>query len=74
MVYYNHSKGTETLQTAKKRRKTMTSIEIREILTGTFETESDRQYWVDKLAETERKEKNAKETEKYLKDMKVYDR
>lgn len=52
----------------------MTSIEIREILKGTFETESDRQYWVDKLAEVERKENNAKETQKYLKTMKVYDR
>jgi hypothetical protein len=52
----------------------MTSIEIKEILTGTFADESDRQYWIEKLAEVERKETNAKENEKYFKAMRKYAR
>jgi hypothetical protein len=52
----------------------MTAVEIKEILKGTFTDESDRQYWVKKLAEVERKEANAKENEEYFKVMKKYDR
>ena len=52
----------------------MTSIEIKEILNGTFTDESDRQYWVKKLAEVERKEQTAIENAKYFKKMKKYDR
>ena len=52
----------------------MTAVEIKEILKGTFTDESDRQYWVKKLAEVERKEANAKENEKYFKKMRKYDR
>lgn len=52
----------------------MTSIEIKEILNGIFTDENDRQYWVKKLAEVERKEKNAAENAKYFKNMRKYDR
>ncbi len=52
----------------------MTSIEIKEILSGAFTDESDRQYWVKKLAEVERKEQNAAENAKYFKKMRKYDR
>ena len=52
----------------------MIAVEIKEILKGTFTDESDRQYWVEKLAEVERKEANAKENEKYFKKMRKYDR
>lgn len=52
----------------------MTAVEIKEILKGTFTDESDRQYWVNKLAEVERKEANTKENEKYFKKMRKYDR
>lgn len=52
----------------------MKAIEIKEILKGTFTDESDRQYWIKKLAEVERKEANAKENEKYFKVMKKYAR
>lgn len=52
----------------------MTSIEIKEILNGNFENESDRIYWIEKLKEVERKEQNAIENEDYLKAMAVYDR
>lgn len=52
----------------------MSAVEIKEILKGTFTDESDRQYWVKKLAEVERKEANAKENEKYFKAMRRYDR
>lgn len=52
----------------------MAAVEIKEILKGTFADESDRQYWVEKLAEVERKEANAKENEKYFKKMRKYDR
>ena len=52
----------------------MTAVEIKKILKGTFTDESDRQYWVKKLAEVERKEATAKEKEKYFKAMKRYDR
>ena len=52
----------------------MSAVEIKEILKGTFADESDRQYWVKKLAEVERKEANTKENEKYFKKMRKYDR
>lgn len=52
----------------------MTSTEIKEILKGKFESEADRQYWVCKLKETERKEKNAQENEKYYRKNIVYNR
>lgn len=52
----------------------MTSIEIKEILNGTFTDDSDRQYWIKKLAEVERKEQNAAENEKYFKKMRKCDR
>ena len=52
----------------------MTAVEIKEILKGTFTDESDRQYWVKKLAEAEHKEANAKENEKYFEAMRRYDR
>ena len=53
---------------------TMTSTEIKEILKGKFESEADRQYWVCKLKETERKEKNAQENENYYRKNIVYNR
>ena len=52
----------------------MTISEIKEILTGTFNDEADRQYWIDKLAEIERKEANSKENEKYFSSMAKYAR
>ena len=52
----------------------MRSIQIKEILKGTFSSESDRQYWVKKLAEVERKEANAKENAKYFEAMRRYAR
>lgn len=39
----------------------MTAAQIEEILAGTFETEEDRKYWEEKLAEIIRKESNYKE-------------
>ena len=52
----------------------MTTVEIKEILKGTFADESDRQYWVEKLAEVERKEANEKENQKYFRVMRRYER
>ena len=52
----------------------MSAVEIKEILKGTFTDESDRQYWVKKLAEVERKEQTAIENAKYFKKMRKYDR
>lgn len=52
----------------------MTAEAIREILKGRFESESDRKYWENKLAEMERKERNAKENEKYFREMAKYNR
>ena len=57
-----------------KEDKTMTINEVREILTGTFYDEADRQYWVDKLHEMEQKEKTAAENARYYRKMKKYDR
>ena len=50
----------------------MSIAEVKEILCGTFNEESDRQYWIDKLAELEIKEINAKENKKYFKAMAKY--
>lgn len=52
----------------------MTANQIKEILKGNFADAEDREYWEKRLKETERKEKSAKENEKYLLKMKVYDR
>ena len=45
----------------------MTIEQVKKILTGKFETETDRQYWIDKLEEMEQKEKNATENEDFYK-------
>ena len=52
----------------------MTRSEVAEIASGVFENETDRQYWIDKLAEIERKEANSKENEKYFSSMAKYAR
>ena len=52
----------------------MTTSEVKEILTGTFSDEADRQYWLDKLSEMERNEANIRENEKYYKEMARYAR
>ena len=52
----------------------MSIAEVKEILCGTFNEEGDRKYWIDKLAELERKEIKAKENEKYFKSMAKYAR
>lgn len=52
----------------------MKAEEIKRILEGQFEDESDREYWVRKLAEAERKARNAEENEKYFRKMRKYDR
>lgn len=52
----------------------MTTETVREILKGRFESEDDRKYWERKLAEMERKERNAKENEKYFHEMARYNR
>lgn len=52
----------------------MTTSEIKNILSGNFSDKSDREYWEKKLAEAERKERNAKENETYLRKMSKYDR
>lgn len=52
----------------------MTISEVREILTGTFCDEADRQYWLEKLHEMEQKEKTAAENARYYRKMKKYDR
>lgn len=52
----------------------MTIAQIDEILTGRFESEADRNYWVEKRAEILRKMKNAEENEKYFRKNRVYDR
>lgn len=52
----------------------MTIEAIKEILTGTFTSEEDRNYWERKLAEAERKERSARANERYFNKMSVYDR
>ena len=52
----------------------MTIAEVKEILCGSFASESDRQYWVNKIAEMEAKETNSKESEKYYSAMAKYAR
>jgi CRISPR/Cas system-associated endonuclease Cas3-HD len=71
-VCYNIYNERETPK--NEREKKMKAIEIKEILKGKFTDEKDRQYWVEKLAEAERKEANVKENEKYFKAMKKYAR
>ena len=44
----------------------MTIEQVKEILTGKFELESDREYWVNKLAELERKAETIKNNERYF--------
>ena len=50
----------------------MSIAEVKEILCGTFSDEQDRQYWLDKLNELERKEATNKENEKYFRAMAKY--
>jgi hypothetical protein len=52
----------------------MSIAEVKEILCGAFNSDSDRQYWQDKLTELERKEANNKENDKYYKSMAKYAR
>ena len=52
----------------------MTIEQIKEILTGNFESESDRQYWENKLRQAEIKEARTKENENYYNEMAVYNR
>lgn len=52
----------------------MTIAEIDDILTGTFESESDRNYWVKKREELIQKEKRARNNEEYFRTNKKYDR
>lgn len=52
----------------------MTTSEIKNILDGTFTDSEDRKYWEKKLAEAERKERNAKENEVYFRKMRKYAR
>ena len=50
------------------------TAEVKEILCGEFSNEQDRQYWIDKLNELERKEVTNKENEKYFRAMAKYAR
>ena len=52
----------------------MTASQIREILKGSFESQSDREYWENKLKAIEIKEATAKANEEYYKINRVYDR
>ena len=52
----------------------MTISEVKEILTGVFNDEADRQYWLDKISEMERKEVTIRENEKYFQAMARYAR
>ena len=52
----------------------MSVTEVKRILCGEFTDEKDRQYWIDKLKQLERKEANNKENEKYYKAMSKYAR
>ena len=52
----------------------MTVYEVKEILKGTFDSQEDKQYWVNKLEELIVKERIAKENKKYFKKMAIYDR
>ena len=50
----------------------MSIAEVKEILCGEFSSEQDRQYWIDKLNELERKEVTNKENKKYFRAMAKY--
>lgn len=53
----------------------MTIKEIERLLaTANFIDPDDRLYWVDRLAELKRKQKNAEQNAEYFKKMSVYDR
>lgn len=52
----------------------MTVNQIKEILKGKFENESDRLYWIEKLEILEAKEATAKNNEKYFEENIVYNR
>jgi hypothetical protein len=52
----------------------MKIAEIKEILTGRFESAEDRKYWEDRLRVEEQKEKTGKENERYFKKNAKYDR
>jgi len=52
----------------------MTLDMVNAILTGHFEDENDRQYWLEKKKELEQKERNIAENEKYYAQNRVYDR
>lgn len=47
---------------------------VKQTLTGKFVSEEDKQFWVDKLADLERRKATAIENEKYFKSMSKYDR
>ena len=68
MCYYMHVRKND------RKEPEMTTSEIKNILSGNFSDKADREYWEKKLAEAERKERNAKENETYLRKMSKYDR
>lgn len=47
---------------------------VKQILNGKFVSESDKQIWIDKLNDLERRKANSIENEKYFKSMSKYDR
>lgn len=47
---------------------------VKQTLQGRFVSESDKQFWVDKLADLERRKATAIENEKYFSSMRKYDR
>ena len=52
----------------------MKIAEIKEILTGRFESAEDRKYWEDRLVEEQRREQTGKENERYFKRNARYNR
>lgn len=52
----------------------MTLDMVNAILTGNFDNENDRQYWLDKKKELEQKERTIKENDKFYSQNRVYDR
>ena len=47
---------------------------VKQILNGKFVSESDKQVWIDKLNDLERRKANSIDNEKYFKSMSKYDR
>ena len=47
---------------------------VKQILNGKFVSESDKQVWIDKLNDLERRKATSIENEKYFKSMSKYDR